>query len=106
MNKYNLNQAVKVELLEESHNKWVKFKKEIKIFGFTFRKEGVFCAIFNSRMKELPPFNSIVNGKVMTQARVAFYFSNDHTLNVHFESMKEAVEYYEDTDFTGMIIND
>jgi len=94
MEKYNTDKLIKVKVYDKSINQWTKFKKEFKIFGFTYKKEGFYGTIYKEYQgANVPRDCELIDGVLYKNPRVVLYYENDFSTVYFFKTYKKAVEF-------------
>jgi len=97
MEKYNLDKLIKVTHKDFRISDWYKYKKEIKFFGITFRKEGIYTEVFDDYKGLEPPKNYILkDGIVYSNPEVILHYESNYVKCYVFKSSDEAKEFYND----------
>lgn len=102
MDKYNLDQLVKVSCHSFCETSLFVYKKEKNIFGFTVQKEGVYKWGLNgySFCSELPEEYILLNGVAYLKPRVSLFFQKGCIKEYYFDFTGDAI-FFTNTLTTG-----
>jgi hypothetical protein len=94
-NIYLLDKLVKVTICDAEVERLYCSKKEIKIFGIVFRKEGVYWRYLSHNfISEGAPENCFIDGEnIYYNPRVKLDFGNRVTATMYFESIVACHNY-------------
>lgn len=95
---YNLNQLIKVEVIDFQHNDSWKFIPERRnIFGYKIKAHWHYIFGLSSRNYKTPELNDgeiIKDNKVFSLPSVKFHFVDNYGFKTYFNSVEEAEKYY------------
>jgi hypothetical protein len=75
---------------------WLWWKKQIKFWGITWRKEGIYHNCVNTSFKSVDsPDHIIKDGIVYKKPLVVFYFQENRQFMKQFNTFKDAKSYAE-----------
>lgn len=100
--KWDLEKVLSVALVEKGYTHLI-WKKEVKVFGFTIRKEGFYdCGLFYGKDD---PYLQVVDGIAYSKPYVELLFVNGHRKSIVCKSSEEAKMKYDslihDLNFNG-----
>lgn len=97
-NFYNLDKLIKISVFQPKSCWYYKIKKEIKIFGFVYRKGGVYnempfsegyiCPV--EEFEESHTHFIIHEGEIYEKPSCVLRFQDEYSHEVHFNEYKEA----------------
>jgi hypothetical protein len=95
MKKLNLNYLVRVELKDERIDYSFKvIENDVKLFGITIRKAGVYDILNRSIKMQDYPNSFIKDGHVYVKPFVRLYFVGEHTLTTYYDTFEQAKAEY------------
>lgn len=87
---FNQNKIIKVILVDKVESKWYKIKKEIKIFGITIRKYGVYDFFKNlCDEKDVYEKHILIDGIIYKKSEVIIYFDSNISKTFYFNDYQE-----------------
>lgn len=98
---YNLEKLIKIRVVDFKADPWHSYKREKKIFGLAFRKEGIYSHFGHyfypiNEIETSFPDNVLRNEEFLTKPCCVLYFENNHTLNEWHDTYIDAVKRAEE----------
>lgn len=88
---YNTKYLVKTQVKPPVETVWYEWRTELKIMGFTFRKEGIYTAIGSTyKGIELEKNWMLINGKLHMKPCCVLHYVGEHSKAYYFDTIEQA----------------
>lgn len=91
---FNPNKIIKIVLVDKAESDWFKIKRDIKLFGITIRKCGIYNRLHNlMEENEVYKTHLLIDGIIYEKPYVKIYFDSDISKTFYFNDYENGREH-------------